>query len=131
MVDFAGRFIPALVAILFLGSSLIPCSPIGSSADPVAAGVVSRVVEVAVEESPEVHLHGQGAAGKVDQMLAPCLCGCDRSTGASRLAKRGGPAVLCSLEFELPREEPVRPLALIVSALEGQRELPDPVPIPS
>ena len=69
MIEFARRAVPALLAILYLGSSMTPCSSVTPSSERVA----SHVAAVAVEASREVrsYAHHLGAVANVDTLSAP------------------------------------------------------------
>ena len=127
MESCARRLVPALVAALYLGSSTIPCA------------VAARVIEglgfggppSAVELVSEGHHEHPNEASPDDTVEAPCPCGCGSQASSAPASKRLATAILLMPDSEMPRALAVQPGMLVVFAVEGQRQLPDPVPIPS
>ena len=106
---------------------MTPCS--------VAAGALEGVGPISAASSVEAGSDGHrhhGVEAPADETVgAPCPCGCESDGSNAPAAKRLATAVLLKLDFEPPRAEVVQPLPLVASLVEGQRELPDPIPIPS
>ena len=127
MQNCARRLVPALVAILYLGSSTTPCSIAAGGIEGLGSGGSVAAVEVA---SDGHHQHPDEASPD-ETVGAPCPCGCRSESNSVPAAKRLATAVLLMPDSETPSVLAVEPSVLAVFAVEGQRQLPDPIPIPS
>ena len=128
MESCARRLVPALVAALYLGSSTVPCSVAASGIEGLRSGGTPPGVELAAEGH---HAHPDEASSADGTVGAPCPCGCGSQANSAAGSKRLATAILLMPESEMPRALAVQPGMLVVLAVEGQRQLPDPIPIPS
>jgi len=129
MIEFARGTVPALLAIVYLGSSMIPCPLVAASSERVGGDRPG----VALEDGREVPSYADhhDAVAEVDTLIAPCPCGCGDGAGDSSVAKRLGTAVIVEVCCESSPAEGVRPLVFAAALPDGPRQVPDPIPIPS
>jgi len=121
------RLAPALLVALYLGSASTPCSIAMGPIEALGSAGSMAVVEL----ESEGHHHHEDEAAADAAVGAPCPCGCRSESSSVPAAKRLATAVLLMPDFDTPPAWTFEPRQLAVFAVEGQAELPDPIPIPS